>query len=106
ILWLSALNAHYRDVGYALPFVLQIGMFVSPVVYGTEKIRHLLSPWLLVAYESNPVAATISLARYGLFGLPMPSVIGMMLALGVTLGLVVSGLSWFQRANQWIADRI
>ena len=106
ILWLSALNAHYRDVGYALPFVLQIGMFVSPVVYGTEKIRDLLSPWALVVYESNPVAATISLARYGLFGNPLPSVLGLVTAFLVTLGLVVSGLAWFQRANQWIADRI
>ena len=57
IAWLSALNAHYRDVGYALPFVLQLGMFVSPVVYDIERLRSLLSDRWIWLYEANPVSA-------------------------------------------------
>jgi lipopolysaccharide transport system permease protein len=106
ILWLSALNAHYRDVGYALPFVLQIGMFVSPVVYASEKLRSLLSPWGFVLYEANPIATSIGWVRWAVFGLPMPSVAAVLGATVITLLMVVTGLAWFQRANQWIADRI
>jgi len=106
ILWLSALNAHYRDVGYALPFVLQIGMFVSPVVYDAARIRSLISPAAMLLYEANPVASAIGIARWAIFGQPAPSVWGLLLASFTTVLLVISGLAWFQRANQWIADRI
>jgi lipopolysaccharide transport system permease protein len=106
ILWLSALNAHYRDVGYALPFVLQIGMFVSPVVYDADRIRSLISPAAMLLYEANPVASAIGIARWAIFGHPAPSVWGGLLASFTTVVLVTSGLAWFQRANQWIADRI
>jgi lipopolysaccharide transport system permease protein len=103
---LSALNAHYRDVGYALPFVLQIGMFVSPVVYDAARIRSLISPAAMLLYEANPVASAIGIARWAIFGQPAPSVWGLLLASFTTVLLVISGLAWFQRANQWIADRI
>lgn len=106
ILWLSSLNALYRDVGYVLPFVLQIGMFVSPVVYGFERIQGSLSDALQVLYCANPVASCIGLARWGILGSPMPPILGMALAAIVTVFLVVSGLVWFQRCNQWMADRI
>ncbi len=106
ILWLSSLNAQYRDVGYVLPFVMQIGMFLSPVVYGFEKIESSLSKFWQVIYCANPVASCIGLARWGVLGSPMPPLAGLMLSAVLTFALVVSGLVWFQRSNQWMADRI
>jgi lipopolysaccharide transport system permease protein len=106
ILWLSSLNAHYRDVGYALPFVLQLGMFVSPVVYDTDRIAAMLgSQWRWV-YEANPVAATIGLARWAVLGSSFPTWLGLVSALVMTSVMVLSGLAWFQRADQLLADRI
>lgn len=106
ILWLSSLNAQYRDVGYVLPFVMQIGMFLSPVVYGFDKIESSLSKFWQVVYCANPVASCIGLARWGVLGSPMPPLAGLMLSAVLTFALVVSGLVWFQRSNQWMADRI
>jgi len=106
ILWLSSLNAQYRDVGYALPFVLQIGMFVSPVVYDTQRIAPLMGANWIWLYESNPIASAIGIARWALLGAPFPTVLGISIALLITLGVVLSGLAWFQRADQWMADRI
>ncbi|MFM8263056.1 MAG: ABC transporter permease [Pirellula sp.] len=106
ILWLSSLNAQYRDVGYVLPFVMQIGMFLSPVVYGFDKIESSLSKFWQVIYCSNPIASCIGLARWGVLGSPMPPLAGLVLAAVLTVALVVSGLVWFQRSNQWMADRI
>lgn len=106
ILWLSSLNAQYRDVGYALPFVLQIGMFLSPVVYGYERISNALTPGWQVLYTANPVASCIGIARWAILGSPLPPWLGMLLAGFVTIALVLSGLVWFQRSNQWMADRI
>jgi len=106
ILWLSSLNAQYRDVGYALPFVLQIGMFISPVVYGYERIQGALSPVWQILYTANPVASCIGIARWAVLGAPLPPLLGMMLAAVFTAFLVISGLIWFQRSNQSMADRI
>ncbi len=106
ILWLSSLNAQYRDVGYALPFVLQIGMFLSPVVYGYERISKALSPSWQILYSANPVASCIGIARWAILGAPLPPLLGMLLAGFLTVVLVLSGLVWFQRSNQWMADRI
>lgn len=106
ILWLSSLNAHYRDVGYALPFALQIGMFLSPVVYDSQRISQVFGPRWQWLYESNPVAATIGIARWALLGDPFPTTMGLFVAAIVTLLTVISGLAWFQRADQLLADRI
>jgi lipopolysaccharide transport system permease protein len=106
ILWLSALNAQYRDVGYILPFLMQIGMFLSPVVYGFDRVENSLSKFWQIVYCANPIASCIGLARWGVLGSPLPPVLGLMLAGLITVVLVVSSLIWFQRSNQWMADRI
>ena len=106
IAWLSALNAHYRDVGYALPFVLQLGMFVSPVVYDVERIRTLLKDHWIWLYEANPIGTCIGLLRWSLLGTQPPGVTGTVLSAVVTVVVCFSGLAWFQHADQQLADRI
>ncbi len=106
IAWLSALNAHYRDVGYALPFILQLGMFVSPVVYDTQRVATLLTERWLWLYEANPIATCIGLLRWALLGTTAPSVPGMVAAALATIAICISGLAWFQHADQQLADRI
>ena len=93
-------------MGYALPFALQVGMFVSPVVYEASRIRNVLGEGWMMLYEANPIASAIGLARWAAFGQPLPSVGGLVLAIAISVALTFSGLAWFQRANQWIADRI
>ncbi len=106
IAWLSSLNAHYRDVGYALPFVLQVGMFASPVVYDIERINDRIPGFWRIVFEANPIATCIGLTRWSLFQSQAPSTVGMIAAGVVTLVVCLSGLWWFQRADQLMADRI
>ncbi len=106
ILWLSSLNAQYRDVGYALPFALQIGMFVSPVVYDAQRLLPILGHQWQWLYEANPIAANIGLARWAILGEPLPTLAGLAVAYAITVLLAVSGLAWFRYADQWMADRI
>jgi lipopolysaccharide transport system permease protein len=106
ILWLSSLNAQYRDVGYALPFALQIGMFISPVVYDTQRLIPIVGQGWQWLYEANPVAANIGLARWAILGEPFPTIVGLIVAYSITILLALSGLAWFRYADQWMADRI
>ena len=67
-LWLSALNVRYRDVGYTLPFLIQIWMYASPIVYPLsivpEKWRQL--------YSLNPMVGVIESFRWALLGNEKP----------------------------------
>lgn len=105
-IWLSALNALYRDIGYVVPFLLQVGLFVTPVLYETGAVVPDDWQWL---WAINPLVGIIEGCRWSL--LPVgrtagPTVVMLGLSLLVTLLLLTSGLWYFRRAEQWIADRI
>ncbi len=99
-LWLSALYALYRDVRYALQFLLMLWMFVSPVAYPSSLVPEQWR-WL---YGLNPMAGVIDSFRWAVTGLAQPPA-GLMLASTVAVAFVlVGGLLYFQRIEATIAD--
>jgi lipopolysaccharide transport system permease protein len=105
-LWVSALNAQFRDVRYALPFVVQLWLFVSPVIYPTrmiaEKIEEIgLPAW---AVGLNPLATVIEGFRWSILGGTAPSPSLVWASLGATAVLVVSGLYYFRAVERSFAD--
>ncbi len=101
-LWLSALNALYRDVQYAVPFLIQVGMFVSPVVYSESKIPE---QWRLL-YALNPMVGVIEGMRWSLLGHQAMPVMEIALSVVMTGVLLVTGLMYFRRIERTIADRV
>jgi lipopolysaccharide transport system permease protein len=101
-LWVSALNVRYRDVQYALPFVVQIWFFLTPVTYSAQVIP---SKWRLI-YGLNPMAGVVQGFRWALIG-EAPSV-GPLIALsfGLVLLLLVGGIAYFRRVEKSFADVI
>jgi len=99
-LWLSALNAMYRDVRYVVPFLVQFWMFASPVAYPASLVPERWR-WL---YGLNPMAGVIEGFRWALTGQGQPP--GLMLAASaaVVLALLFGGLVFFQRAEGTLAD--
>lgn len=99
-LWLSALNAIYRDVRYVLPFLVQFWMFASPVAYPgslvPEKWR-----WL---YGLNPMAGVIEGFRWSLSGQGEPPSRLIFISAGVVLLVLVSGFAYFQKMETTVAD--
>jgi lipopolysaccharide transport system permease protein len=99
-LWLSALNALYRDVRYVVPFVVQIWMFASPVVYPASLVP-VEWRWL---YGLNPMAGVIEGFRWAVTGSgEAPGMTLLASSLAVAL-ILVSGLFYFQRMESKIAD--
>lgn len=99
-LWLSTLNAIYRDVRYAVPFVVQFWMFGSPVIYPSSLVPEQWR-WL---YALNPMTGVIEGFRWALLGQSKP--LGSLLfasAVAVLL-LMAGGLVYFQRMEGTIAD--
>src|SRR6059036_3859864 len=101
-LWLSALNALYRDVRYVIPFLIQFWMFASPVAYPSSLVP-VQWRWL---YRLNPMAGVIDGVRWAITGRGQaPSLL--LLASGAAVALVVlGGLFFFNRMETSVADRV
>lgn len=99
-LWLSALNAIYRDVRYVVPFLIQFWMFVSPVAYSTSLVPERWR-WL---YGLNPMAGVIEGFRWALTGQGLaPGPLFSASVCGVLL-VLLGGLFYFRRTEGTLAD--
>ncbi len=100
-LWLSALDVLYRDVQYVVPFLVQIWMFVSPVIYPISKIP--AGP-LRVVFALNPMTGVIGGFRWALLGEPFPPGSYLWISTSVVVALLVGGLYYFKRMERVFAD--
>lgn len=99
-LWLSALNAKYRDVRYILPFLVQFWMFASPVAYPSSLVP-MRWRWL---YSLNPMCGVIEGLRWALTGHGQPSGSALAASVAGVLAVVAVGVIYFQKMEGTIAD--
>jgi homopolymeric O-antigen transport system permease protein len=100
-IWLSALNVQFRDVRLVLAFLLQLWLFVSPVVYPPNLVH---GSWQLI-YALNPSVGPLGLLRWTLLGVPLNST-STAESLLVAATLLVGGLYYFQATERRFADVI
>lgn len=102
-LWIAALNVSYRDFRYVVPFIVQLGLYISPVGFSSAIIP---DQWRLL-YSINPMVGVIDGFRWVLLGqeinLYLP---GLILSVLVALALFVSGVWFFQKTERSFADLI
>ncbi len=98
-LWLSALNVKYRDFQYTIPFLIQIWLFASPVVYPSS----MLPAQFRLLYGLNPMAGVIEGFRWALLGTNPPEAM-ILISVGVVILLLIGGLFYFKRMEQYFAD--
>jgi len=99
-LWLSALNALYRDVRYVIPFVIQFWMFASPVAYPASLVP---SRWRWL-YGLNPMTGVIEGFRWALTGQGRPPDLVLLASVGMVLVMLFGGLIYFNKMESTIAD--
>lgn len=103
-LWLSAIDGVLRDLRHALPLLLQLGMFVSPVAYTTEALVPQAWLWL---YEINPLVAVLEGFRWSMIsGAPAVPAGLEAKSLAVTFVMLVSGAIFFARMERTIVDAV
>lgn len=101
--WLSALTVKYRDFRIIVPFIVQFGVFASPVGYGTflipEKLRLL--------YFLNPIVGIIDGFRWALFGIVHPQlIVSIGFSMAITMFLLFSGFLYFRSMERSFADQV
>ena len=99
-LWLSALHVAYRDIGHVMPFLVQLWMFLSPVIYPST----LLPPKYSFLYALNPVVSVIDTSRWAFTGGPPPEAWMVAVSCAVTALLCASGYWFFRRHESTFAD--
>jgi len=99
-LWLATVNVRYRDVPYVIPFMTQIWMYASPIIY---PVTLLPSKWQWVL-SLNPLTGVIEGFRWSLLGQHRPALLVLLVSAGVGVALTVSGLAYFRRVERGFAD--
>ena len=99
---LGALNAKYRDIGYTIPFIVQLWMFASPIVYPASMIPEKYR----VFYALNPMAGVIEGFRSALLGTTEFPIIMIAISAIVSCVLFLLGLFYFKQTERFFADII
>jgi lipopolysaccharide transport system permease protein len=101
-LWSTALGVRYRDIAHALPYLVQLLMWVSPIGYPSTAVpgSYRVLFWL------NPLTGAVEWMRTALLGTPCPDAPLMVLSLGVAFAILITGVLMFQRLERQFADVI
>ena len=98
-LWAAALNVEYRDVRLLIPFLLQLGMWATPVVYPLSMLPERYRAIAVI----NPMTGIVEAFRASLFGGPLPWA-ALVVSAGITAVVLVTGLYYFRRMERLFAD--
>lgn len=101
-IWLTAFNVRYRDAGHLLPFLTQLWMWLSPLVYPASLVP---ARWRML-YGLNPMAGIIEGFRWSVVGSPPPDPASLSVSLVMVAGLLISGLYYFRQVELTFADVI
>jgi lipopolysaccharide transport system permease protein len=101
--WISSLNVKYRDFRYVVPFVVQLGLYISPVGFSSSVVP---DKWRLL-YSINPMVGVIDGFRWAILGKNITIYTpGFLISIGIVLLLLFSGINYFRSMERTFADVI
>ena len=104
-IWLSALSVRYRDFQHVVPFMVQIGLYITPIAYPAEFATQQLPEWAANIYFLNPMAGVVQGFRWSLFGGEAPGML-MWVSFATILIIFISGLFYFSKVEKNMADYV
>jgi lipopolysaccharide transport system permease protein len=104
-LFITALNVKYRDFRFAIPFIVQFGLFFSPIAFGTDEVAR-LGDGVLLLFSLNPMVAVIDGFRWAICGNTSLDPRSFAISLGVSLFLLIVGVRYFRKTERTFADVI
>ena len=102
-LWVAALTTKYQDLRFALPFLTQVWMYATPIVYPASLI---VSPSYRLLLWSNPMSFVVECSRWMFTGSGTVTIASILISVGMTLFLLVSGLLIFNKVQRTFVDTI
>jgi lipopolysaccharide transport system permease protein len=104
-IWLSALSVRFRDFQHVVPFMVQMGLYITPIAYPAEFATQQLPKWASTLYFLNPMAGVVQGFRWAMFGGEAP---GNLIYVSVLMVLIIliSGLFYFKKVEDEMADYV
>jgi lipopolysaccharide transport system permease protein len=102
-IWLSALTIRYRDFQHVVPFLVQFGLYATPIAYPAETIVNNLPSWAVAIYYLNPMAGVVESFRWSILGGIQPHEFAY-ISFGVIILIFISALYYFRRVERVMAD--
>ncbi len=104
-LWIAALTIRARDLQHVVPYLVQFGLFITPVAYLASTVTDTLPGWAQVVYFLNPMAGLVECFRAAMLGIGPPHPLSWV-SFVTGAAIFVTGLYAFRRMERTIADRI
>ena len=102
-IWLSALTVKFRDFQHVVPFIVQLGLYITPIAYPAEfAVKHLPN-WAITIYYLNPMAGVIQGFRWCVFGGDFPGTL-MYVSLSIVIIIFFTGLYYFRKIETQMSD--
>ena len=105
-LFITSLNVKYRDFRYIIPFIIQFGLYISPVGFGTQALTNKLPPALQSVFMLNPMVGIIDGFRWCCFDNTPLNLTSLFYSIGITVVFLVLGVTTFRRMERSFADLI
>ncbi len=105
-LYITALNVKYRDFRYLIPFVIQFGLYITPVGFSTQVLLSKLPPIFQSIYMLNPMVGVIDGFRWCFFDNTPLSISTLLYAILMTIVFMVIGVRTFRQMERHFADLI
>jgi lipopolysaccharide transport system permease protein len=102
-IWLSALTIRYRDFQHVIPFLVQFGLYATPIAYPASVITSNLPVWASYVYYLNPMAGVVEGFRWCLLGGEAPGMLSFV-SFGIIALLFITGLLYFKKVERVMAD--
>ena len=103
-LLLAAVNTLYRDVQHIVPFLVQLLMYLTPVIYAAESVLKNQADWVRMVYFLNPMTGVVEGFRWALLGATAPSPFVLTGSVAAVFALLVGSLYYFKRIERQFAD--
>jgi lipopolysaccharide transport system permease protein len=103
-LWFSAMNVHYRDIGYILPFLTEVWKYLTPVAYSAQYVT---GYWKFI-YALNPMAGVVQGFRWAILGTDLgpDAMLTLGISTSISITILISGLYYFRRMERTFADTV
>jgi lipopolysaccharide transport system permease protein len=92
----------YRDVGHILPFLTQLGLFATPIIYASSRVP---AKWQIV-YALNPMVGVVDGFRWALLGTQNGPGLMLIVSVGVAVVVLITGMFYFRHMERTFADEI
>ncbi|MCP4521850.1 MAG: ABC transporter permease [Cytophagales bacterium] len=102
-IWVSVLTIRYRDFQHIVPFIVQFGLYATPIGYTTSTAVDKLPKWLSIIYYLNPIAGIIDGVRWSILGTEAPNQYAY-ISFSIVIIIFISGLFYFKKVEKVMAD--